>query len=363
MSDRRSRIAHGWGAPAEPLHPTPPPVAPMSPDPTRSSLLSAKLRSLVAAHFGAAERTAEDFPGGAAVVDGTTGWLLLEPNPLAALGPALVWADRRSLTDLHLVVDSSAGVVARRASLFQSPPTVWQVEGTSLAQVAAAPPRPVVPALPAPELAQLLVDADIEVVVEEGIVRGEVLGLEVARIAHGSTTSGTPLDAPVLEVGVGHADRELTGLLHGNLPPKEQLDRVIDIVRTGRRRDAERHPLNQLALERWLRAVLIADPSHIGLTTLRAAPPAEPRPNLRDPAVAIALGRDEATGLEAVVACSVGIHLDLVPAAADARLALAPDARLLLVVPERDAHPVTRALAQRLLHPAELVALPGDWRA
>jgi hypothetical protein len=330
---------------------------------SRSSLLAAKLRSLVRARWRDAELTSADFPGGAAVVSGTTGWLLLDPDPVAALGPALVWADRRALTELHLLVDSAAGVVARRAGLFRSPPTVWQVDGTTLASVEAAPPRPIVPAPPAPELAQLLVDADIEVVVEEGIVRGEVLGLEVARIAHGTTTAGMPIDRPVLEVGVGHADRELTGMLHGNLPPKEQLDRVIDIVRRARRRDAERHPLNQLALERWLRAVLIADPGRVGLTTLRAAPPAEPRPNLRDPAIAVALGKDEATGLEVVVACSVGIHLDLVPAAADARLALAPEARLVLVVPERDAHPVTRALAERLQHPAHLVALPGDWRA
>ena len=63
-----------------------------------------------------------------------------------------------------------------------------------------------------------------------------------------------------------------------------------------------------------------------------------------------------------VVACSVGVHLDLVPAAADARAALAPDARLLLALPERDAHPVTEALAARLLSPAELVPIEGDWR-
>jgi len=326
-------------------------------------LLSAKLRSLVRAQWGDGERVAADFPGGAAVVDGTTGWLLLEPNPLAALGPALVWADRRALTEVHLLVEDPAGVVARRASLFRSPPTVWQVEGTALARAVAAPSRPVVPAPPAPELAELLVDADIEVVIEEGIVRGEVLGLEVARIVHGTTTSGTPIEGPVLEVGVGHADRELTAMLHGNLPPQEQLTRVVDIVRAARRRDAERHPLNQLALERWLRALLIADPGRIGLTTLHAAPPAEARPNLRDPAIAVAVGSDAVTGFDAVVACSVGIHLDLVPAAADARLALAPTAPLLLVVPERDAHPVTRALAERLLDPARLVALPGDWRA
>jgi hypothetical protein len=184
----------------------------------------------------------------------------------------------------------------------------------------------------------------------------------VARIVHGTTTAGTPIDEPVLEVGVGHADRELTGMVHGNLPLAEQLDRVIEIVRAQRRVGAERHPLNQLAPERWLRAVLVADPARIDLTELHSAPPAVPRPNLRDPAIAMAVGVDR-SGAQVVVACSVGVHLDLVPAAADARLTLAAaDARLILVVPERDAHPVTRALAERLFAPAELIPLEGDWR-
>jgi hypothetical protein len=69
-----------------------------------------------------------------------------------------------------------------------------------------------------------------------------------------------------------------------------------------------------------------------------------------------------ATASDAVVVCSVGVDLDLVPAAAEARLALAPDARLVLAVPERDDHPATRALAKRLKVPAEVVAVPGDWR-
>ena len=124
-----------------------------------------------------------------------------------------MWADRRgarpSCTSL---VEADAGVVARRAELFTTPPLVWEVDGTALRPADAAPPAAVPPAAPpAPALAELLVDADIEVVVEDGIVRGEVLGLEVARIVHGTTTAGTPIDEPVLEVGVGHADRELTG--------------------------------------------------------------------------------------------------------------------------------------------------------
>ena len=45
------------------------------------------------------------------------------------------------------------------------------------------------------------------------------------------------------------------------------------------------------------------------------------------------------------------------------RLGHAPDARLVLVLPERDAHPITRALAASLAAPAEIVTRPGDWRA
>ena len=178
-------------------------------------------------------------------------------------------------------------------------------------------------ALPAADLAQLLVDADLEVVVEEGIVRGEVNGLEVARIVHGATSTGIPLDAPMLEVGVGHADRELTAMLHGALSPVDQLARVCEIVRDHRRLGAERHPLNQMAPERWLRARLVADPSRIDLVRLASIAPAVARPNLRDTAVAMARG-ESASGETVIVACSVGVDLELVPAAADARLQLGP---------------------------------------
>jgi hypothetical protein len=327
----------------------------------RARLLAAKLGGLVRAQAGEADRTPAPFPGGAALLEGATGWLLLDADPIKAFGPALVWADRHELREVNLIVDGEAGVVARRAQLFSSPPAVWAVRGTALEAVDPAPVATFADPTSAPELAELLVDADLEVVVEGGVVRGEVLGLEVARIVHGETTGGEPIDAPVLEVGVGEADRELTGMLHGNLPSATQLRRVIEIVQQQRRAGAEHHPLNQLAPERWLRALLVAEPDRIGLARLQAAPPAVPRPNLRDRAVAIARGVDGA-GQAVVVACSVGVDLDLVPAAADARASLHPDARLLLVVPERDAHPVTTALAARLARPAEVVAVDDGWR-
>jgi hypothetical protein len=252
-------------------------------------------------------------------------------------------------------------VLARRAACFSSPPTIWRVDGTVLAAAEPAPPAATLGAQPAPALAELLVDADLEVIVEDGMVRGEINGLEVARIVHGETSTGVPIDEPLLEVGVGHADRELTAMLHGALSPVDQLARVVEIVRSHRRPGAERHPLNQLAPERWLRARLVAHPERVGLSALRPIDPAVRRPNLRDTAVAMAAGED-GDGRPVIVGCSVGVDLDLVPAAADTRLAASPGARLLLVVPVRDAHPVTHKLAARLVDPAEVVTVDDDWR-
>ncbi len=334
----------------------------MSADPSRSSLLSAKLSALVLAHVGPGERASVPFPGGAGLIDGSSSWVLVEGDPLKAFGPALVWAARQGADDVHLLVDEDAAVLARRATCFAPSPSVWQIDGRALLPVAPAPPAAPLPAPSAPSLAELLVDADLEVVVEQGIVRGEVRGLEVARVVHGASTAGMPLDEPILEVGVGHADRELTAMLHGGLSPLDQLARVVEIVRAQRRPGAERHPLNQLAPERWLRSLLLEDPARIGLRRLRPVEPAVARPNLRDTAVAMAAGEAD-DGARVVVACSVGVDLDLVPASADTRLSVDPEARLLLVVPERDAHAVTRDLAARLVRPAEVVTVDDHWRS
>jgi hypothetical protein len=71
-----------------------------------------------------------------------------------------------------------------------------------------------------------------------------------------------------------------------------------------------------------------------------------------------------------VVVASTGIDLDLVPWAADARLAASgvaldngrPLARLIIAVPKGDDHPATRRLAADLRQPAEIVAVRPDWR-
>ena len=327
----------------------------------RAALLGAKLGALVRDHWGEAERTPAVFGGGAGLVqpgdDGPTAWVLADEQPHRVLGPALAWARAQGVAALHVLVDDeAAGVVARRAPAFTGAPEVWRVRGRAVEPAAATPyPEPGPGPTEVDDLVALLEAGGVEVVVEHGAIVGEVLGLEIARIV-------VPDDGPPrLEVGVGRHDREAFAMIHGDLPTPDALAAVIDAVLAQRRPGAPPHPLNRLAAERWLRALVVERPGLVGARSLRPVDPPIARDNVKDAAPAPALG--EATdGAPVVVVCSAGIDLDLVPAAADVRQWRAPGARLVLVVPERDDHPVTRALAAALVEPAEIVAVAGDWR-
>jgi hypothetical protein len=68
-----------------------------------------------------------------------------------------------------------------------------------------------------------------------------------------------------------------------------------------------------------------------------------PRLNLKDPVPCVAVATIE--GERVAVVCSMGVDLDAVPYAVDARVALGLP-RCLLVVPTRDAIPVQHLLAE-----------------
>jgi len=256
-----------------------------------------------------------------------------------------------------VLADEDAGVLARRAELFDPAPTVWAVHERELVR---AEPEPVgEPPAVAPlseEFALLLADAGADVVREHGVVTGEVLGLEIARVV--VDDEGTA----ALEVGVGRHDREAFQMVHGELPTRDALASVISTVQQNRRPGTEAHPLYRLVPERWARSVLVERPDLVGARRLAPVDPLLPRESVKDVMAACLVGED-VEGRPLVVACSVGIDLDLVPTAAEVRAHHAPEARLVLAVPERDDHPVTRRLATRLRRPAEVVVLPDDWRA
>ena len=296
------------------------------------------------------------FPGGAVGRRGDVGWVLAQDRPARALGGALAWGRQAGVAELHVLAEEDAGLLARRAAEFVDPPSVWRVEGRDVAPAVPAPPQ--APVSLDPEVAAfaaVLEAAGAEAVVEGGVLTGEVLGLEVARVVADPT-------GPRLEVGVGAFDREAQRLVHGDRQPAEVLVAAVAAVRDVRRPDGERHQVRQLVGERWLRSILVRRPELVGARHLAPAPSTVVRTDLRQAAPAAAAGVDR-DGRPLLVVCSTGIDVDLVPTAADARLADGRHPRLVLVLPEVDDHPLTRALAARLVEPAGVVAVPGDWRA
>ena len=289
--------------------------------------------------------------GAAMAVDGQA-FVLLDGDH--GLGAALAWARRSGADTLHVIAEEDAGTIARQAAEFDTPVEVWTAEGRDLTPVAPEPLPEGIGPPDAPDLVATLERHGLDVVVEGDRFAGEFRGLEVVRIVRALDDG-----EPILEVGVGRFDRELTAMMHGELPDASSVERVVTQLRSLRRPGGPNHPLARLVPERWLRHTLLHEPDRIGCSELVAAPTPTPRDRLRDRGIAAAVGRRD--GAPVVVACSVGVHLDAVVQAADARLAIDPDATLLLALPERDVLPVNEALVSALVRPAEIAPVAGDW--
>ncbi|WP_419838182.1 hypothetical protein [Candidatus Poriferisodalis sp.] len=337
------------------------------------ALHAAKLRALTRDALGLEPGEVSGTDDGAlAVVTNaeTTVVCLAHERAERALGGALALAVRAGCHGVHVFAENHSGVLARRAACFVSAPTVWQIDG-SHAAIAEAAPRPTEPPPPrVPELVALLGAAGVEVTVEHGVITGEVEGLEVARVVAGAPRGDTAAgdgDAGEastqwqIEVGVGAHDREAFSLLHADEPTPEAIRRVAEVVRAHRSPGASPHPLNRLSAARWLRSLLIRRPDLVGAGRLRAASPPLPHGGPKDPVPAVAYGLTPEGRRLVVVAC-VGIDLDVVPFAADARLFLDPDAELVVALPRRDAHEVIRAMSARLRRPAQIVEIDDSWR-
>ena len=325
-------------------------------DPDRRARLAvAKLQGLLSSNFPDTPSPSGtvSLGSGAAVVCDDRAFVLIEDRPDRGLGAGIAWAGRHGARRLDLLVATSSGTLARRAAEFDFDIHVWEIDGRNVVPAAPAPLSPE-PMAVDDHLAftPVIEEAGADVVVEHGVVGGEVRGLEVCRAVTDPHTG-----VHRLEVGVGAHDREAFALIHGDTPTVDSLRRIVEVVSRHRAPGADPHPLNRLAAERELRARVLDDPALIGLGSLVAASPAEPRPNVKDPVPCVAVGRD-ADGRRTVVVFSTGIDLDLVPFAADARLFAGGESDpLLLVVPERDASPVTMRIAALLRRPASVRGL------
>lgn len=322
-------------------------------DPDRlAALRRTKLRSLATRTSEASDRAVDSaFPGGATLTDAQTTWVLIEEDAHRRLGGAVAVALRAGSSRLHVLVDAAdeARIPARRAELAEGfDIRVSVIDGVSLRPAIPAPPAIDEAPPPSAELYRpVLEEAGLEVIVEGGQLRGELRGLEVARVVVDSDGSAH------LEAGVGRFDREAGAMMRSGMGEIDALRSVIDLVEPARRPGVD-HPMRRLVPERWLRTVLLEEPDLVGAESLTAVGSAVARDNLTEPGVASAIGVD-VDGHPVIVTASVGVDLEFVPAAADDRLshradlgvADAAEARLVLAVPERDASSITVELAAR----------------
>ena len=338
----------------------------------RASLRQAKLMAFIRSRWEVADPAPTSGIGAPrpalAEPGGQRGWVLVDPGTPGAMGGALTWGLRHSVHHLHLLLDDAAvpgpgdadaAVLARRAGAFRHPAQVW-VWAAQRQQLEAAEALPVAvdTAVADPErerYADLMRAHGIDPVVEHGVLIGEVLGLEVARLASGPDGSG-------LAIGVGHHDREARAQMRPGQSVAAGLDEVVALVRQWRAPGTERHPANTLARERWLRSLVMGRPALVGARWLDPLPALLPRGDLRRSVPAAASG-EGADGRPVVVVCSTGVDLDVVPVAADYRNAAGGSPRLVIVVPEGDDVRATRDLVDALAAPAELRTVPRDWPA
>jgi hypothetical protein len=280
-------------------------------------------------------------------------------------GAALAWAIRRHVDSLDVLVDDgsggapggslAAGVIARRAREMALPPGIWEVRGRQLVAAApapAGPPRESLDDSSPKELWELIRAHGAEPVLEHGVLRGEYLGLEVARVVSGQ-----------LEVGVGRQDRAGRIYMRPGESPGDALDEVVAAVKVRRHPGAALHPANTLARGRWLRSVVCSRPDIVGAVSLVPVSPPVPWFDLPEAGPAPCLGRSASSGAPLMAVCSVGIDLDLVPTAGDARLTHCPEAELVLVVPEGDNVPLLGEMAALLARPANIHTVPKGWQS
>lgn len=328
-------------------------------DTRKSQLLSLKLRALVRDHLG---RTSDDgivpavFARGAAVREDAACWLLVEDQVGRGLGPALLWALKENAGHLNVLAESGTGTIARQAEYFEHPISVWHVDGRTLIPAVAEPFVEAAPPSPEHEaFIELIVQGGATPVIEHGIVRGEVMGLEVCRAVDDQVTG-----EPCLEVGMGAHDREAFAMLHGNRPTVEALADVVENVKLHRRPGAGPHPFNRIAPERMLRATLLDNPGLVGATRLEPSDPPVPRANVLDTVPCVARGAD-ARGHDVVVVVTSGADPDVVPFALDARARVdeihATRSELLIALPTSHITPTNRRALELARSAARFVEL------
>lgn len=321
----------------------------------RSRLLALKLRALVRDHLALTEDPAGEarvFSPGAAFLSDDAAWFLVDGDATRSLGAVIAWSAANNIDKpLNILCEQNAGIVARRAGFMSADVTVWQVDDRSVVRAEPAPHLPLTtPSVHHMSFAPLIESGGAEIVIEHGVVLGEVRGLEMCRVVDDPFTGESRV-----EVGLGAHDREAFAMVHGHLPTEDAMRQVISAVLPHRSFEADHHPFNRFGVERLLRWNAMQDPASVGCASLAPAEPPVVRTNVKDAVPCVAIGID-ADGNTVAVTFVNGIDLDAVPFALDAADRLGAS-RAVLAMRSRDITRSTNTLVSLARTPLALVAI------
>jgi len=319
----------------------------------RAELLKAKLIGIVkSAGYDATEIKTEHNNSDAVLLTKDRCWVLAgDENPQSVLGKGVFLLTRNLKLELCVVFEDieTAGVAARQAIGLKAETKVMHFQEGKLAQVSPAPfpEAPITPPL-LEEFEAMCRKAGVSIVSENGIWRGEILGLEVVRVDQGN-----------IQVGVGRFDREAGEILNDGKSRVEQLVAAANQVRLQRTAAAGAHPLATLSRERWLRHKLLSEPEIIGLSEMTPIDSVQESENLKDFFPAAAIGVDE-DHKEVLCVCSVGVDIGLIPLVAELA-SLHKPARIVIVLPPQDILPLIVKANDLLSIPSSLIGVDGEW--
>ncbi len=264
------------------------------------------------------------------------------------LGSVLIWARGDTSPVVVIAPVENAGSMARQADAFPGI-SVWTLVGNTI-EPAAASPLPVPPPVSDDAGAHrgLFESAGADVVNDFGRLVAEVRGLEIARA---DATTGQ------LEIGVGTADRELHGYVHGGTDQTDFLATAADLARSIRSAGAPGHPLNRKGRQRWLRSSAFHDPGLLGAADLEMLPPLGVRILQLGPEPAAAIDRTSDT----VYVFVAGIDPEAVPIATDYRWRHNASTTV-VVSTEQDRFPATEEIAKRAGIRTQTIPAPWDAR-
>ncbi len=266
---------------------------------------------------------------------------------------AIALATETNELQTNLVVDNSEPVLLQQTHGLNAEIILWIIDDDRVVQHpdSAIEERTEINVL-GEDFKELLKASGCDVVQEHGVLKGEIKGLEVARVVINDEGQ------QVLQVGVGAYDQEAHKILDSQQTPEEKLFRVISQVMEYRNQKSEPHPLNRVARAKWMITEIVTSPKNFGLEEVQSLSMLEEVDTVTENHPAAAIGRTGAGSV--LIVASSGIDLQTIPVAAGL-LASTGAEEVWIALSPKDRHPAIINSARYLKAPSRFIEINEPW--